>query len=404
MDAISDGRIRRGSREYRYALVSLFCLGISAFSLLYAPQPLLHTIGGEFRVTASQSAWLMSATMTGLALCVLMWGQLSARIGERKIIIGGLFGSVALCLVFPLLHTWWALIVVRAVQGVTLAGPIAAALAWVGRHIEAAAIARVSGLYIAGTTVGGMSGRLLSGIMSETFTSWRIGVAAVALFATALGGIFHSTLPQSAGMRREASLSVRPDSPAQRRQRILAYAYGLIGMGMFVGIYTVLVYRVAEPPWRLGTSVTSMLFLSYLAGTLSSAKAGALVMRWGLRPVMLFGVVTMAVGVGLTIPTNIVTLWVGLFVLCSGFFGMHALSSGRAAGLHPYPGRGSGIYLMCYYVGSSLGGILFGHCWDIGRWPAVLALIAGCLIALAVIASAVRSEESALGSRKEKEK
>lgn len=166
-------------------------------------------------------------------------------------------------------------------------------------------------------------------------------------------------------------------------------------MGMFVGIYNVLVYRVAEPPWNLGTSVTSMLFLSYLAGTASSARAGTLVTRLGQRAVMYLGTATMAVGIALTIPTSHITLWLGLFVLCAGFFGMHALSSGRAAFLHPQPGTGSGLYLMFYYLGSSAGSIVFGFGWDTGAWPLVVVMSVGCLIIIGVLSTFVSDAKPA---------
>ncbi len=385
--------VRKGTQEYRRALGALFAIGVGAYALVYAPQPLLRVIGSIYDVPAAQAALLMSATTFSLAFFVLVWGALTARVSERLIIIGGLAVSIIISIVIPFAPNWPFLIGLRAIQGVALAGPLTATLAWVGRHVEAPSIAQVSGLYIAGTTVGGMAGRIISGVVNEITGDWRIGIAAVSAMSVILGGVAHLLLPRSQGKKFGSARKPRPDSPWKSRQRFISYAFAMVGMGMFVGIYNVLVYRVAEPPWNLGTSVTSMLFLTYLSGTLASARAGTLVSMLGQRGLMIFGTLTMAVGVALTIPTSMVTLLLGLFVLSAGFFGMHALSSGRASGLHPKPGTGSGKYLMSYYIGSSVGGIVFGYGWDVGQWPGVMIMVASSLVVILVMSLFVSNAE-----------
>ncbi len=385
--------VRKGTATYKRALGALFAIGVGAYALVYAPQPLLRVIGDAYEVTAAQSALIMSATTFSLALFVLFWGAMTTRISERTIIIGALAVAIIISVAIPFAPNWTILIALRAVQGVALAGPLTATLAWVGRHVEAPSIAQVSGLYIAGTTVGGMAGRLLSGFANELTDDWRMGIASVSIMSVILGGIAHVLLPRTKGKKQRVTRAPRPDSSWQRRQRFVAYGFALVGMGMFVGIFNVLVYRVAEPPWNLGTAVTSMFFLSYLTGTLSSARAGDLVKRLGQRGLMIVGTITMAIGVALTIPTSLVTLWLGLFILCAGFFGMHALSSGRASGMHPRPGTGSGLYLMFYYIGSSVGGIVFGFGWDIGQWPMVLIMAASSLIVILVLSLFVSNVE-----------
>ncbi|NLW13249.1 MAG: MFS transporter, partial [Trueperella sp.] len=54
---------------------------------------------------------------------------------------------------------------------------------------------------------------------------------------------------------------------------------------------------------------------------------------------------------------------------------------------------GSGLYLMFYYIGSSVGGIVFGFGWDIGQWPMVLIMAASSLIVILVLSLFVSRAE-----------
>lgn len=49
----------------------------------------------------------------------------------------------------------------------------------------------------------------------------------------------------------------------------------------------------------------------------------------------------------------------------------------------PAGGRASaaGLYICCYYVGGTVGGVLPAYMWELGKWPACVALIA-CELAL----------------------
>ena len=52
-------------------------------------------------------------------------------------------------------------------------------------------------------------------------------------------------------------------------------------MGGFVACYNYLTFRLEAAPLGLSTTVTSLLFLAYLAGTVSSPLAGRLSDRFG---------------------------------------------------------------------------------------------------------------------------
>lgn len=368
--------IVRGTPIYRRTVTAVFGIGTAVMTMLYAVQPIMKFLGVEFDVSASQTAFLMSATTIGVAAFVLVWGGLANRIGERLIIVYGLAVAVLTSVLIPFAVNWTMIIALRAIQGIALAGPASASLAWIANHVHPTAVARVSGYYIAATTVGGMTGRLLTGFVTE-HANWRIAIFVVASCSAFLGFIAHVLLPRDVSRKRHAVQGPRRDSPWHKHQRHCACAMVFFAMIVFVGMFNVLSYRLAEAPWQLGPAVISLFFLTYLAGTFTSSRVGSIDARFGARKTILGGSIIMSFGVIITYPDNLVSYTLGLLLMCAGFFTMHSLASSRAAYFHPSRGRGSGTYLMNYYLGSSAGAIAFGYAWEWNNWNGamVIALI-----------------------------
>jgi len=378
--------IEPGTPEYRRALLALFAVGLSTFALIYTVQPLLALIGADFGQNASQAALLMSTTTGAIALAVIPLGALSARVGRGNVIIGSLAVAIVCALAMFWAQSWELLVILRTVQGIAIAGPPAAAIAWVAEEISPRAVTRVGGLYIAGTTVGGMSGRIVAGFAADLW-GWRWGILTVAIISAILAGFAHLIMPRSTATSRENVRTGprREDRPELKAQRVKLYALGGLGMAMFVGVFNVIGFRTALPPYSLGAGIGSMFFLTYLAGTFTSSAVGRIQERLGPRLTVLTAIATMAVGVALTMASPILVIWLGLLILCAGFFAMHALASSSSSRLHPQPSMASGIYLFCYYFGSSVGGIALGAAWDAGKWSVTAGVALAIIAVLGVI-------------------
>ena len=67
------------------------------------------------------------------------------------------------------------------------------------------------------------------------------------------------------------------------------YAQAFLLMGGFVTVYNLLAFRLLDDPYRLPASVVSLLFLTYLVGTVGSSGVGRLVGRFGRRTVLAVG-------------------------------------------------------------------------------------------------------------------
>lgn len=376
---------RPGEPQYRRALLALFAMGLATFAMIYAVQPLLAVAAADLGVTATSATMLMTVTTFALSVAVLPLARLSEHYGRKNIILGGLAVATVAGVASALTPSFLLMLVLRAVQGAALAGVPAAALAWVAEEIDASAITRVGGLYIAGTSMGGMGGRVLAGFASE-LVGWRWAVVVVCALAAVMTLLAHVLLPEPRTRRatgRRRGTAARPDSTEARRARLALYGIAFLGMATFVGIYNVVSFRTSLPPYSLGAGLGSMFYLSYIAGTFTSTFAGRVAGRLGIRSGVLLGLAVCVAGILTTLATPMVLIWAGLFLLAGGFFVVHAIASANAARLNPRPSDGSGQYTLFYYLGSSVGGVLLGYAWDLGRWDAT---VVGSLVILALAA------------------
>jgi len=278
---------------------------------------------------------------------------------------------------------WWPLLlVVRGVQGVALAAVPGTAVAYAteiaGR--ERAGIA--SGLYIAGTTVGGMAGRVLGGIFGDLL-GWREGTGADAVVAVLAAGAAALLLPaQPASARTPVERTGRTWDGRQVRLCVLAFLL----MAAFVGTYNTLAFRLGAAPYDLSQTAIGLVFLAYLAGTVSSSAAGRLADVTSRRTIMAVSVLVLAAGAVIALARPLLLVIVGIVVLTAGFFGTHGVASGWVSAAAPGGHRGlaAARYTICYYAGSTAGGPAGAAAFSHGGWSAtttlVLVLAAGVLV------------------------
>ncbi|TSD68515.1 MFS transporter [Aeromicrobium piscarium] len=383
---------RPGTAGYRRLNWAMLMAGIAGFGMLYSTQPLLPQIGGTFDVSATAAALTVSAGTGGLAVTVVVATWLGQRIGRVAVMRIGLVVAVAAQLASTAMPTFELLLGARVVLGLALAGVVGVAMGHVGAEVHPAGLGQAMGLYVAGNSLGGVLGRLVTSGVSE-FASWRVADAVLGAAAGAAAFAFMILLPSSDQVpRREQADRVRPDPRAWLRVEVWALAaIPFLLMGGFVGLYNFLTYRLVEPPFSLSPGLVGLVFLAYLAGTAASVVAGRAADRFG-RPVsILISLALMGVGIVVTLADRLWLIVLGLVVLTAGFFAAHAVASGWmpvvARGLGP---AASGLYVSGYYAGSSVLGAALGLAWSGGGWPAtawavlaLTALAAGCVAVVA---------------------
>ena len=380
-----------GTPGFRRLNAAMVLAGLAAFGLLYAAQPVLPQLGAEFGVGPSAASLAVSASTGALALAVLPVAGLAARWGRVRVMKVGLVLSVLLTLAVAVAPDFTTLVVLRVLSGLALAAVVGVAMGHVGAEVHPGGLGSAMGLYVAGNSLGGVGGRLVTAGVSDG-TSWRWGVVALAAAAAVVTILFWRLVPEAVAPEEPAAgdqpgPDVAPRATPWALAALVVVPFTL--MGGFVAVYNYLGYRLSAAPFDLPPAVLGLVFLAYLAGTLASALAGRAVDRVGRPPVLVVSVVVMVAGLLLTLPDRLWVVVLGLVVLTGGFFGAHATASGWAPVVAaPRGTRGSAAYVAAYYAGSSVFGLAVGEAWAAYGWGGVVAAVA-LLAALGLVAGLV---------------
>lgn len=259
------------------------------------------------------------------------------------------------------------------------------------------ATARATGLYIGGTALGGMSGRLVSGWFADHF-GWHAALGAIGIIGVGCAVTVRLLLPPSRNFHPTPARAKDVLATAFRvlRDPALLALYGISGtlMGGFVAVYNAMGFRLAAPPYLLPLSLASLVFLSYAVGSFASSWAGRLADRFGHRAVVPATIALALVGVLLTLVQSLALVIVGLAVLTAGFFAAHGVASSWVASRAALGGGGTGqaasLYLFAYYLGSSVFGSLAGVAWTAFRWPGVVGMVTALWAVALVLALSLR--------------
>src|SRR3954468_19748083 len=372
---------RTGEPGYRRISVALFAAGVATFALLYSTQALLPEFPRAFGVSAAQSTLTVSLTTIGLGVALLAAGPLSEVVGRTRLIHASLTaspGGAPACAAAP---TWEVLLGLRLLAGITLAGLPAVATAYLREELHPGTHARAAGLYIGGTALGGMTGRLVTGAVAE-LAGWRWALAAAGVVGVGCTVVVRVLLPASRGFvpvpARPGVLAAMARRAVSDRGLLALYAVGACSMGAFVAVYNAMGFRLTSSPFSLGLGAAGLVFLVYPVGTVRSVAAGRLADRFGRRTVVPVGCLITVAGVLLTLPPSLPVVVFGLAVMTAGFFVVHGVASGwvptRAHAGGVASGQAASLYLFAYYLGSSVFGSLSGGAWSLGGWPAVVGL------------------------------
>lgn len=380
----------RGSVAYGRLLAALFCAGVATFAQLYSPQAVLPLISADLGVGAAGAALMISASTVGLAIGVIPWSTLADRIGRVKAISISVAGATTVGLLVPFAPTFQLLLAGRFLEGLIVGGVPAIAVAYLTEEIDPVHAARAAGTFVAGTTIGGLAGRLVASPVAE-IAGWRVGIFTVAVLCGIAALCFVKLAPPprgfvpSNGANPEGSLADRLFANLRSRRQLTLFAQAFLLMGGFVALYNYLGFRLSGAPFYLPPFAVSLVFLAYLAGTWASSRAGAEASRFGRKGVLLVSIAVMIVGVAITLSDNVIAVLIGLVIATAGFFGAHSIAAGWTGRSAPVgKAQASSLYNLFYYGGSSVIGWFGGLAFDGHGWTAVAATI----MALAVIAAA----------------
>lgn len=385
------------------AVIAVTLAGISAFFNLYATQPLLPLFEQLFHASKSEVGRTVSAATLGVAISAPFVGALAERIGRRRVIVLSIFLLIVPTMLAATSSGLTQLVFWRFLQGLVSPGIFGVTIAYIAEEWPPHRIAQIMSIYVSGTVLGGFLGRVFSGVAATHHLipfvepSWRNGFLAIGGFDIVFATLLWRWLPKD---------SVAPDDTVERGsmwrhlrnpQLVATYAVGFNVLFTLVATFTYITFHLAAPPYGLSPAALSALFMVYLVGLVITPFGGIWIARVGSRSALVYSVMVGIAGILLTLAPSLLVILLGLVLASSAVFICQSASTSYIQREAESGGRASaaGLYVMCYYIGGSVAGVLPGMLWRYGQWRACVALIVAVqLMTLAIAGTAWKGREA----------
>ncbi len=362
--------------------------GFSAFVNLYSPQALLPELAREFGVGAGGISTLMTAGTAAIALTAPFTGALADVLGRKRLITAAMFAVVVPTLIISFAASVPQLVFWRFVQGLLLPPIFTVAVAYVGDEWPPADVPRIAGLFISGSSIGGFSGRFITGAVAD-LVGWRASFAVVALLTLVAAVIVALTLPRERRFVRSGGLfaSGRQMLAHLHNPRLLAiYAVGFGVLFNFIATFTYVSFHLAAAPYFFSPTLLGAIFVTYLGGSFIVPWVGRAILLFGRRRFVLGVIAVWIAGVLLLLAPPVGMIIAGLTVCATCGLICQAVSTGYVI-TAAKEGRSSaaGLYASAFYIGGSVGASLVGLVWNAAGWSGCVAVIAAVEAIMAAI-------------------
>lgn len=375
--------IEQGTKNYRKTVLAFFAAGFNTFAILYVVQPILPELTKHYDVTPTTASLSLAVTTFTLAVSMLIFGSISEVFGRKNIMIISMLSASILCILTAFSPTFSSLIIMRALQGVALAGLPSIAMAYLGEEVHPRSLPGAMGLYISGNALGAVFGRVFAGV-SAGLWGWQyalVGVGIVSLVATLI--FWASLAPSKNFIKMEFNIAALFKSLVEHLKNpllVILFVMGFLLLGTNVSLFNYVSFVLIED-FNISQTAASWVYLIFLIGVISSMISGNLVYKFGKVTMLYTGLGIAISGLLVLLIPSIWAVLLGLTLFTFGFFIAHSLTSGWVGNIaHSNKAQASSLYLFFYYTGSSVGGTLAGVFWMQSGWLGVSLMNLGFLI------------------------
>lgn len=374
---------------FQRARLAVFAAGMCAFFNMYVTQGLLPSLRPVFHASIAQLSLTISVTTLAVAAAAPMAGSLSDRYGRKRILLLSLAGlSVTTLLAATSPSLYW-LLFWRLLEGLCIPGVFTSMIAYIREEWSSTQAPAVTALYVSGTVFGSCCGRILAGVVTAHF-NWQTAFVLLGICNLLLLPLIAKGLPASRGFTSSPSLAASLSGLGRHlRNRNLLATYA-IGFGILfaqVATFTYVGFHLSTAPFSLSLDQLSMIFIVYLIGAALIPTISKLGPRFGQRRVFVAAMTVGSAGMLLTLGPSLLDVIIGLTLSSGSIF----IAQSMATSLVPaYAGHARslavGLYVMCYYLGGSIGGVLPSAIWSHAGWLGCVTLVILMQAAIAVIA------------------
>ncbi len=372
----------------------LYLTAVVAVSLLFATQPIQPVFQREFMLSGGQAVLFTTVMMLPLGGAPLFYGYLLELVPARTVLRSSLLLLALLSLAFALAGGYFPLLVIRGMQGLVIPAVLISLMSYLSCMSPPHQAQQAVAVYVGMTVVGGICGRLISGISAELF-GWQYVFVLLALLLawcwSLVGAVDKTTRLSFARPRAHEIMSLFRPGP-------LLWIYLSIFLIFFSGtaVLNFVPFELKRILPHAGESMSGLLYLGNSMGILV-ALANARIRRWcgGETNAVLGGLVIFMFGTAAFLVGHYLAMFCAMFVLCLGMFATHATLSGYVGTLEQtHKPVANGLYLSFYYFGGALGSIVpvlvyepFGWRWLI---LALLVVQIGAVGLLCLLRGSIR--------------
>ena len=367
---------------------AVFLTGFCCFINLYSMQAILPLLSDVFSANAADVAAVITAGTLAVALVAPFTGAAADVIGRKRVIIAALFIVTIPTFMAALSTTLPELVFWRFAQGVILPPIFVVIIAYIGEEWPRHEATTAAGVYSSGASIGGFTGRLITGVFSDII-GWRGAVSLLAAITLACAIAVALLLPREKKFVRSEGLGVSLKQMLghfRNPQLVATYAVGFGVLFNFIATFSFISFRLAAAPYNLSPTALGAIFVVYLSGSVLTPLAGWVVSRFGRRRFMMANFAMWALGIVLTLADPMWVIIAGLTLCAACGLICQAISTGYVTITAQY-GRSSavGLYVTSFYLGGTVGGTLGGIAWTYGGWPACAAMTGGMLAIMAAV-------------------
>ncbi|MFP3590788.1 MFS transporter [Chryseobacterium sp. SIMBA_038] len=341
----------------------------------YYNQPLLGLISKDLNVSESAASRISMLTQIGYAIGLLMIVPLGDKFLRKRLILIDLFLVFGSLLWMTFATQLWMLYAASLLIGVTsvipqLFIPIAAELS--SDKEKSSNI----GTVMSGLLLGILLSRFIGGIVGDVW-GWRamFGIAAglMILVWFAVYKMLPEMQPNFKGTYKELMRSVGHLAKTQPILQLASFR-GAMAFGSMCALFTTLVFHMEKPPFNAGASVVGSFGLAGAVGALAAAKVGKLQKFLDINRIISYSLLVVLGSWTFTYFAG-ETYWgliVGVILVDLGVQSSHIMNQTNYFLIKSNAvNRLNTVYMVCYFIGGSLGTWLASIAWQYAQWDGV---------------------------------
>ncbi|MFD1775002.1 MFS transporter [Paenibacillus rhizophilus] len=391
--------IEIGSSDHRRASASMLMGSIVVFAVLYSPQPLISLFSREYHISPAMAGASISLATIGLGIGLILISALSSSLERKKLMSLSLLLTSILAVASAFCHQFSLFLVIRFLEGISISGFPSIAMAYINEEFHRKDIGRVMGSYIAGTAIGGFTGRIVIGALTDLF-DWQTAMMILGMINLLLSLYFWRYLPASRNFhphrRSFKQWQAGMIGNLLNKRLLLLFITGFLLMGVYIMILDYIGYPLTSKPYFLSQTVFGFLFVVNLVGTWSSIWFGKLADHHPRPQVIAIAIALFAAGAMLTLIPVLAIKILGVALVAFGFFAGHSIASGWVGLVADsrHKAQAASLYLLFYYGGSSLvgwsGGLFLRHAGWSGLIYYAFVLLAAAAVVSSLAGEAIR--------------